>query len=235
MRKITRLDQDKAGYRYNRDSFILAGFLQIKGGSSVIDMGAGVGALSILAGLSQPDISIVALELDHKLLSTARKNAESNRIKRFYAVAGDMTQADRLFPGRAFDAVISNPPYRKAGTGRINPDPGKAMARHEIKMTLEGLVKASSAILKNEGALYITMLYERRDEYLALIQAYGFSERRYRLVCSFPLSAPSLFLSEARLSPAPGTVVEEPPMILKSTDGGDSEEFNAIMARFVGP
>ena len=48
-----------------------------------------------------------------------------------------------LKPGvkdRLFDIVISNPPYRKLNTGRMNSNLEKAIARHELSMDLESVI-----------------------------------------------------------------------------------------------
>ena len=56
-------------------------------------------------------------------------------------VHGDVLDSlDSLKPG-AFDAIISNPPFKIAKTGRTNPNPEKAIARHELSLDLTSLVK----------------------------------------------------------------------------------------------
>ena len=57
-------------------------------------------------------------------------------------------------PQRLVDAIVSNPPYRKKGSGRQNPDPVKAVARHEIRMTLADLVTAAGWLLVEGGSAH---------------------------------------------------------------------------------
>jgi len=39
--------------------------------------------------------------------------------------------------GGPVNRVVSNPPYRKSGSGRLTPDSQKTLARHEIHVTLK--------------------------------------------------------------------------------------------------
>lgn len=232
--KPLKLGQSHTGYRYNRDSFILADFFDPTGVRSLLDAGSGVGVVSILIGLACPDMKIAALEINPDVAVRARANAIENGLYGYHVIAGDVMDAERLFGSFKFDAVVSNPPYRKAGTGRLNPDPVKAVARHELRMTLGGLIASSAAILKKGGSLTLTMIHERRAEYLSLLERNGFYEKRFRVACSFPDSPPMWFMSEARLQERTSTIEMEP-LILKSPDnGGDSFEFQRIVERFMG-
>lgn len=221
----------ETGYRYNRDSFVLADFFNPDGARSVADFCAGVGVVSILAGLRAHWLTLTAVELQPGLAALARENAMNSGVSRYRTVAGDIMDAPSLFRGRMFDAVISNPPYRKKGSGRINPDPAKALARHEIRMTLKGLVRGASQVLRDGGTLNIVMLRERLDEYAKILGEAGFGGGRLREVASLPGDKPGLFLSEAVLG-ASASPEMEPTLYLKSPDGGDSEEFLNIMARY---
>ena len=228
-----KLGQETSGYRYNRDSFMLADFFDPSGVNSLLDAGAGVGVVSILIGKAHPSMKITTLEINPRVAATAHANARENALSRYHVIVGDVMDSANLFDKHKFDAVVSNPPYRKAGTGRLSADPVKAVARHELRMTLDGLVKISSVILREGGSLTLTMIWERRDEYLAALDRYGFHEKRFRKARSFDNSASLWFLSEARFNVKTETV-EIAPLTLKSADGGDSPEFMRIMAGLMG-
>jgi tRNA1Val (adenine37-N6)-methyltransferase len=67
----------------------------------------------------------------------------------------DFRRLKRTFPSGSFDVVLSNPPYRRYQTGRINPSVEKAVARHEIKGTLEDLTSIASYLLPPKGRCYL--------------------------------------------------------------------------------
>ncbi len=226
------LNQGGSGYRYNSDSFLLADFFDPEGVDAMADLCAGVGVVSILIGLRNQRIDITAVEIQPQLAAYAQENARSSGIERFHMVNADLMTAPSLFPDRPFDAIVSNPPYRKAGSGRINPDPSKAVARHEMKMTLNGLVEVSSKIIREGGSLTIVMIYERLAEYRSILFSNGFCESRFQEVLSFKESEPKLFLSEARFQTDAKLKILKP-VVLKADNGRDSEQFRRIMERYV--
>ncbi|MCK7479720.1 MAG: hypothetical protein M0C28_22260 [Candidatus Moduliflexus flocculans] len=61
----------------------------------------------------------------------------------------------RDYSGPKVDVVVTNPPYRPLKTGRINPDRSKAIARHEISLDLDVLLKKTYELLRPLGRLYI--------------------------------------------------------------------------------
>ncbi|VAX14841.1 hypothetical protein MNBD_NITROSPINAE04-1691 [hydrothermal vent metagenome] len=229
-RRLT-LDQDETGYRYGPDSFILADFFCNDRSGPVADLCAGVGVVSILVGFKRPQIKITAVEIRKKAVALALGNAKKSGLSNFSAVTADIMSAGNLFRGRPFDCVVSNPPYRKNGSGRISPDSAKAVSTHEIKMSLSGLVKVSSRILRKNGNLTIIMSFDRLGEYRSILKKNGFSESRFREVKADAFSAPKLFLSEARLK-TKVTLSVLKPFELRSPHGGDSDELKNIMARY---
>mgnify|MGYP003312578020 CR=1 FL=1 len=58
---------------------------------------------------------------------------------------------------KQFDLIVSNPPYRKINSGRTNPDEGKAISRHELKLSLSTMLNKAKPILKRGG--HITLAY----------------------------------------------------------------------------
>ena len=61
----------------------------------------------------------------------------------------------RMYNGESVDVVVANPPYRPAWTGRVNPDPVKALARHEISLDLDTLLGNSCMLLRPGGRIYL--------------------------------------------------------------------------------
>ncbi len=230
--KLT-LDQEDSGYRYSPDSFLLADFFRADDVKSAADLCAGVGVVSILIGMAHPRVNMTALEIRPGLARRARINARKSGLENYSPVNADIMDAPSLFKGRPFDSVVSNPPYRKFGSGRISPDPGRAIAKHELKMTLGALVEISSRILRKGGSLTIIMAYDRQGEYRSILKADGFCETRFREVITLPGGAPKLFLSEARFHTGE-PLATMAPLILRSAGGGDSDQLKKIMERYAG-
>ena len=71
-------------------------------------------------------------------------------------VTGDIVEAGQLFALASFDVVTSNPPYMNDAHGLKNPGDAKAIARHEVKCTLEDVVREGTRVLKPGGRFYMT-------------------------------------------------------------------------------
>ncbi|MGK7344603.1 MAG: tRNA1(Val) (adenine(37)-N6)-methyltransferase [Candidatus Nitrospinota bacterium M3_3B_026] len=227
------LAQAGAGYRYNRDSFILADFFRPRGSLSMIDLGAGAGVVSILIGMDNPGLEPFAVEINPALASAALWNARRSGLARYHVIAADMLRVPDILGSTKFGAVVSNPPYYKAGAGRLCADPARAAARHETKMTLEGLARTASRLLAEGGTMTISMIPERRGEYEKILESAGFHEIRYREIIPVPGGPPNVFLSEARLGgDGEEKRVVEPPLTLRTPEGEDSAEYRKIAVRY---
>ncbi|MDH5639491.1 MAG: hypothetical protein OEZ04_13475, partial [Nitrospinota bacterium] len=175
---------------------------------------------------------ILALELNRSMATMAAKNAEAYGLKNYRVIEADLMTAPRMFRGRPFSAIVSNPPYRKRGHGRLNQDREKAMARHEVAMTLSGLVDTASRLLEPGGTLTLAMLVSRRDEYRSLLSGAGFCESRARQIRYRSFSPAKVFLSEAVYGKK-ALLAEEPPLVVDEGDGW-SAEYKSIVEKYGG-
>ena len=65
----------------------------------------------------------------------------------------------------SYDVVTVNPPYFKAPEGHeVNPDPKKAIARHELLINLEQIIEVASGLLKMKGKMFMVHRPERLAE-----------------------------------------------------------------------
>ena len=70
------IDQEKTGYRYSIEPFLLAGFMSLLPGQSVLDIGTGCGIIPILLMQREPGLKITAIEIQD--CSQAQKNIQQN-------------------------------------------------------------------------------------------------------------------------------------------------------------
>jgi tRNA1(Val) A37 N6-methylase TrmN6 len=144
--------QKKKGYRFSVDTLLLSQFVRIGKNERVIDLGTGCGILPLLLSQSTKASSFVGVEIQRSLAECAEKNVFLNHLEdRVSILKQDFRELKTIFPPGSFDVVLSNPPYRKYQTGRINPSMDKAIARHEIKGKLEDLISMASYLLPPKG------------------------------------------------------------------------------------
>lgn len=166
-------EQPARGYRAAIDPVLLAASVQLTRGD-VLELGAGAGAATLCLAHRQPDLRIVALEIDPDMAALARRNVASNRMaERVEIVVADIGRLPPALLGR-FDAVFCNPPFDAAARASPSPHPDKRRATTEDGAALRDWIDAASRALKPRGALQMIHRADRLAELLAaLAPRYG--------------------------------------------------------------
>ncbi len=74
----------------------------------ILDIGTGSGCIAISLAKNIPNSEVFALDVSIKALATAKKNAESNKVKVAF-ILKNILEVDNL--NQKFDIIVSNPPY----------------------------------------------------------------------------------------------------------------------------
>jgi len=220
----TGLIQAPAGYRYSLDPFLLSGFVTCRKSDEVMaDLGAGCGVLAILLARSAPRARVLAVEIQPAMESLLVSNLQQQGLAgRVAPLLGDVRDCRTWGEAQSCDVVVSNPPFRKPGTGRLAPDETRATARHEVAGGLEDFVGAAAYLLKNGGRFYVVYLAERLADLLVEMRARKIEPKRVRMVHSRPGDEARLVLVEGRRAGRPGLVIE-PPLYVYEGDGYSAE------------
>lgn len=191
-----RLIQSRCGYRFSIDAVLLSEFATIRPGDFVVDLGTGCGIIPLLLLLKAPQAHVLGLEIQPDMAGQASRNALLNGFGgRMSVVLADIRNMP--LSTLSVDVVVCNPPYRQAATGRVNPNPQRAIARHELLMVLEDILRGSKRILKAGGRLDIIYPSERVVDMLAKMRSYGLEPKRLRFIHPNGGSESKLVLVEA--------------------------------------
>jgi len=224
------IDQEKTGYRYSIEPFLLADFMALLPGQSVLDIGTGCGIIPILLMQKEPGLKITAIEIQD--CSQAQKNIQQNGMEqKITLIHGDfLKEAENLEP-ESFDHIVSNPPYRKIRTGRINPDAGKALARHELSLDMNSLLDKSVPLLKTGGQIVLAYPPERMSETLRELECRSLYPRQVRFIHGNFQTAAKIFLVSA-LKGKKSDFSVAPPLAVYNNDETYSKETKEIYASF---
>ena len=199
-----RLSQPRYGYRFSADAMALADFARAGPLETVLDLCSGCGVVPILMWQRCPFRSGLGVELDPELAMLARRNVKQFGLDgRLHIVQGDVKSLSTddlrgVSPGLSFelfDVITANPPYWPAEQGRLNPNLQKAVARHEMTLTLRDVLAAARRFLKPGGRFFLSHLDSRKSEILSGLE-------RQNLVVQRTQQVPKLLgrmLFEARL------------------------------------
>ena len=179
--------QHRNGYRFSVDAVLLAHFCCPAARDRVLDLGCGCGVISLILCYRHPQVYLTGLELQPALAALAWSNAAANQLGgRLTVQQGDLRQISAFIQPESFDLIVSNPPYHRAGSGRISQEPECALARHELTADPDSVLAAAAFAVRNRGAVCCIYPAERLAAVLAVMTRTRLHPHRLQPVYSYP-------------------------------------------------
>lgn len=237
--------QNRKGYRFSVDALLLYSFVNLHRAGMIADLGAGSGIIGLLLARKYSRAEVALIELQESLAALARENIVLNGledrvrviradVKDFYARLAEtyarrsqsykQPSDDNSIVPESFDLVVSNPPFRKPETGLLSTGDEKAIARHEIMLSLTDLIRTGSIMLKHHGRFCVIHLPERITDIIRTMADNGLEPKRLRFVHSGISSGAKMVLIEA-VKGGKGGLKTEKPLILYNEDGSYTAEM----------
>jgi tRNA1Val (adenine37-N6)-methyltransferase len=218
--------QKKTGYRFSLDALLLAYFAELREGDDLIDLGTGSGIIALILAGRYRCGRVLGIEIQEQLVMMARKSAAISDLDRCVEIhQGDVRNPETFCASRTFDAAVFNPPYRRLRSGRMNPDPEKAVARHEITGTAVDFLNAAGYALREGGRVYTIYPATRMVEMLFRMRQCRIEPKRLWLVHSRTNEVGQFALFEGVKGGGEGLVVLPPLYIYE-----DGKRYCAKMA-----
>lgn len=226
------LYQPKKGYRFSVDALLLYSFVNVRAAEYIADIGAGSGIVGLLLAKKYLSANVALFEIQDSLAGLAEKNIAMNSLEERVKVIKTDIREIRTAPflpatAHSFDIAVSNPPFRKGSSGLINPEEGKAIARHEITINLQGLVDSAHYLLRPNGRLFLIYHPSRLTELMESLRKKRTEAKRLRFVHSDARSEARMVMVEAAKNRRQGLKVERPLFIYRE-DGQYSDEMQKI-------
>ena len=229
--KDIRLFQAKNGYRFSVDALLLENFISAKRLEKGIELGTGSGIISILLSKRIKGSGITAVEIQKSLAERAGRNISLNGLDdRIEILSKDIKDLRKTFSTNEFDYVFSNPPFRKPKTGLMSIYEEKAVARHEIEITLPDLISTASYLLKHSGKFYMIYHPFRLAELISLLRKSRLEPKRIRFVHSRTGEEAKMVLIEAVKGSGIWLKIS-PPLYLYEKGNKYSQELNSILGK----
>lgn len=220
--------QEKEGYRFSVDAVILANQVRPKPGERILDLGTGCGIIPLMVAFRCPHSVVYGVEVQQDLAHLARLNVRANHMQdRVKILRQDMKTINQVQVSGPVDIVLSNPPYRKADSGRINPNTQRAVARHEIKVVLRDVLKVAGAMLKTGGRFISIYTVARMTDFLIFMRECRLEPKILRFIHSRKDAEAKLILVEGIHKGNPGLKVD-PPIVIYQDEGTYTEEMASM-------
>jgi tRNA1Val (adenine37-N6)-methyltransferase len=111
---------------------------------------------------------------------------------------------------------------------RLNPDDQRAVAHHELRLTLTQLLAAAKSLLRTGGRLVCVYASERLADLLSEMRLMGIEPKQLRLVHSRADEEARLCVLEAVHQGRPGLTVG-PPLVVYTGDGAYTETLQSYL------
>jgi tRNA1Val (adenine37-N6)-methyltransferase len=223
-----QISQPLHGYRFSVDPLLLCDFAGVRDGERVIDLGTGCGIMPLVLARSLEDVHIVGVECQEMMAELARRNARANNLDgKITVLEADVVALKRHFPVSSFDLVISNPPYRRPGTGKVSPRTGRDSARHESTATLADFLSVAKYLVKPSGRICFIYHPSRLAELLNEATALKLAPMRLRMVHGTITAEARMFMVEL-VKGRGGAVTVLPPLLVYAEQGKYTSEMQRI-------
>ena len=217
--KGLKIIQNKKWFCFGMDAVLLTNYCDIKKNSKIVDLGTGTGIIPILLSGKKDYIKAYGIEIQKEVAEMAERSVKLNNLGEKIEILNiDLKEASEHLQPNSFDAVISNPPYKLNNSGIVNPEDKKAISRHEIKCSLEDVVKTAALLLKQYGRFYMVHRPDRLVDIICLLRKYRLEPKQIRFVHPKASSKPNMVLIRASKNGNP-ELKFDPPLYIYGQDG----------------
>ncbi len=227
-----KLIQNPNYFCFGVDAVLLSDFCKvIKDNNTILEIGTGNGIIPILLSAKTKLKKIHSIEIQKDLYNLAIKNVKLNNLENLInLINDDFNNIEKYFSANSLDAIVTNPPYKKKGTGIVNDNKHIEISKHETTCSLEDMIKKSAILLKPLGKLLMVHRPDRLVDIIYLMRKYNLEPKRIKFVHSYENQAPVLILIEGIKNSKPFLKIEEP-LYIYNKDGKYTNEIYKIYGK----
>jgi len=212
-------------FTFSLDSLLLANFVTINlSDKKIIDLATGNAPIPMLL-TNRTKATIYGIELQKEIYNLGLKSILENKLeKQIIVINENVKQISNIFESDFFDIVTCNPPYFRINeNNNVNDNKIKSIARHEIELNLEDVLKATKKILKNGGTFAMVHRPERLVEIIEIMKKYNIEPKRIRFVYPKENRNANILLIEGIKNGKPGLKILNPLIVYNQNNEYTSE------------
>ena len=123
--------------------------------------------------------------------------------------------------------MITNPPYKKLNTGKINENEKKLISRHEITANLDDFIEVANYLLKDKGTIFMVHRPERLADIIEKMRKEKIEPKEIKFVYPKVNEEPNLILIKGVKNAKPFLKINKP-LYIYNEDGSYTDEILKI-------
>jgi tRNA1Val (adenine37-N6)-methyltransferase len=171
--KFKQFEVDQAGcaMKINTDGVLLGASANHPAPKIILDIGTGTGVIALMLAQRFPSANIHAVEIDEQAAETAGKNFQLSVFNDRLTI--NNIAIEQYSHSGQFDLIVSNPPFFV--NDLKSEEFRKGIARHADEDFFSMLVEKSSALLADEGMIWLILPVKQADEVIGIAAHYNLS------------------------------------------------------------
>jgi len=225
-----RIIQSPSVFSFSLDAVLLAKFAHVPMRSGkIVDLCAGNGAIPLFLS-ARTKAQITAVELQERLAGMAKRSVIYNKLdERIKIINGDVNGIAESIGYDKYDLVTCNPPYFPAHEASDkNLSEHFAIARHEIRLTLDQAIKSASELLKQGGKAAFVHRPGRLLDIVTSMRAHRIEPKRIQFVYPKEGKEANILLIEGTKDGKPDLKIL-PPLYVFDQNGEYTEEVRLLL------
>ena len=221
-----KIIQDNEMFNFSLDSVLLPNFITINESTkNILDIGTGNAPIPLILS-EKTKAKIIGLEIQKEVSEMAKESVKMNNLEnRITIICEDAKEYAKTATPEFFDIITCNPPYFEVKeTSRFNKNDYKTIARHEVTLNLNDILKIARKLLKNGGTIGLVHRPERLIDILTTMRENNIEPKKIRLIYPGKNKEANILLIEGKKNGKKGLKIL-PPLYSHNPNGGYTDEI----------
>ena len=221
-----KIIQDNEMFNFSLDSVLLPNFITINESTkNILDIGTGNAPIPLILS-EKTKAKIIGLEIQKEVSEMAKESVKMNNLEnQITIICEDAKEYAKEMTPEYFDIITCNPPYFEVKeNSRFNKNDYKTIARHEVTLNLNDILKIARKLLKNGGTIGLVHRPERLIDILTTMRENNIEPKKIRLIYPGKNKEANILLIEGKKNGKKGLKIL-PPLYSHNKDGSYTEEI----------
>lgn len=163
---------DRCKMKVGTDGVLLGAIADPASAINILDAGTGSGLIALMMA-QKTQAQITGIDIDADSVAQAMENGAhspwANQLQFVHSSIQDYASSH----GDSFDMIICNPPFFADSLKSL--DQGRNLARHDVSLSFDELLKASNELLRQDGKAWFIYPFQAVASFSELALKHGFT------------------------------------------------------------